>query len=210
MNNTCKWFSKEKRIPKKKRQRGPDLFFPHCLEGIDRLGQQAVVPWERSKTDLDRWLSPWLLPAIVERTSNATKTRVLQTISEISEEHVSPSEWGFSTSALTREDKKKKYEKTSVTFFFLNGVELSLNPVNSANSGNLINLWSMNLAQFKDSVSHMCLSGTVVASWFLTQEVAGSSLFIVMTNIFVTKFNEFSKTFKKNSNEHGISINSSL
>ena len=28
----------------------------------------------------------------------------------------------------------------------------------------------MNSAQFKD-VSHMCLAGTMVASWFLTQEV---------------------------------------
>ena len=28
-------------------------------------------------------------------------------------------------------------------------------------------------AQFKDPVSHMCLDGTMVASWSLTQEVAG-------------------------------------
>ena len=38
----------------------------------------------------------------------------------------------------------------------------------------------MNCVQFKDPVSHMCLAGTVVASWSLTQEVAGSSPFIVM------------------------------
>ena len=31
----------------------------------------------------------------------------------------------------------------------------------------------MNWAQFKDPVSHMCLAGTVVVSWSLTQEVAG-------------------------------------
>ena len=31
----------------------------------------------------------------------------------------------------------------------------------------------MNWAQFKDPVSHMCLAGTVVAFWSLTQEVAG-------------------------------------
>ena len=37
--------------------------------------------------------------------------------------------------------------------------------------------------QFKDSVSHMCLTGTVVASWFVTQEVASSNPFTVMTNI---------------------------
>ena len=36
----------------------------------------------------------------------------------------------------------------------------------------------------------MCLTGAVVASWSLTQEVAGSSPFTVMTNIFVTEFSE--------------------
>ena len=40
----------------------------------------------------------------------------------------------------------------------------------------------MNWAQFKDPVSHMCLTGDVVASLSLTQEVAGSNPFIV-TNI---------------------------
>ena len=33
----------------------------------------------------------------------------------------------------------------------------------------------MNWAQFKDPVSHMCLSGAVVACWFVAQEVAGSN-----------------------------------
>ena len=42
--------------------------------------------------------------------------------------------------------------------FFLNGAELSLN---SVNSGNLMNHRSMNWAQFKDPVSHMCLAGAV-------------------------------------------------
>ena len=32
---------------------------------------------------------------------------------------------------------------------------------------------SLNWAQFKDPVSNMCLAGTVVASWSLTQKVAG-------------------------------------
>ena len=50
-----------------------------------------------------------------------------------------------------------------------------------------------------DHVSHTCLAGAVVASWSLTQEVAGLSPFTVMTNIFVTEFSEFSETFKKNS-----------
>ena len=54
--------------------------------------------------------------------------------------------------------------------FFLNGAELSLNSVNSEK---LINHGSMNWAQFKDPISHMGLAGTVVASWSLTQEMAG-------------------------------------
>ena len=44
----------------------------------------------------------------------------------------------------------------------------------------------MNLAQFKDPVSNMCLAGAVVASWSLTRGdgwVAGLSPFTVMTNI---------------------------
>ena len=48
----------------------------------------------------------------------------------------------------------------------------------------------MNWGQFNDPVSHMCLAGTVVVSWSLTQGVAGSSPFAVMTNVFVTEFSE--------------------
>ena len=51
----------------------------------------------------------------------------------------------------------------------------------------------MNRTEFKDPVSHVCLAGVMVASWSLTQEVAGSSTFTVMTNIFVTEFSEFSE-----------------
>ena len=51
----------------------------------------------------------------------------------------------------------------------------------------------MNWAEFKDPVSHVCLAGTVVASWSLTQEVASSNPFTVMTSIFVTKCSEFSE-----------------
>ena len=43
----------------------------------------------------------------------------------------------------------------------------------------------------------MCLAGTVVTSWSLTQEVAGSGSFTLMTNISVTQFAEFSETFRK-------------
>ena len=49
----------------------------------------------------------------------------------------------------------------------------------------------MNWAQFKDLVSHMCLAGAVVASWSHTQDVAGSSPFNGMTNIFVSELSEF-------------------
>ena len=60
----------------------------------------------------------------------------------------------------------------------------------------------MNWAQFKDPVSHTCLAGTVVATWSLTQKMASSSPFTVMTNIFVTEFSDSVnsvKTFEKNS-----------
>ena len=49
----------------------------------------------------------------------------------------------------------------------------------------------MNWSQFEDPVSHMCLAGTVVTSWSLTQEMADSNPFIVMTNIIDTEFAEF-------------------
>ena len=64
--------------------------------------------------------------------------------------------------------------------FFLNGAERSLNSVNSEN---LINHSSMNWGECKDPVCHVCIAGDVIASWSLTQEVAGSSPFTVMTNI---------------------------
>ena len=45
----------------------------------------------------------------------------------------------------------------------------------------------------------MCLAGTMIASWSLTQEVARSNPFTVMTDIFVTEFRKFSETFRQNS-----------
>ena len=45
----------------------------------------------------------------------------------------------------------------------------------------------MNWAEFKEPISHVCLADTVVTSWSLTQEVAGSSPFTVKRNIFVTE-----------------------
>ena len=69
---------------------------------------------------------------------------------------------------------------------------------NSANSGNRINYWSMNWRQFKDHVSHMCLTHALVASGSLMQEVAGSSPFTVMTNIFLSL--KTMKTLRENWN----------
>ena len=48
-------------------------------------------------------------------------------------------------------------------------------------------------APFKDPVSHMCLADAVVASWSLTQEVAGLSYVTVMSYIFFTKFSKFNE-----------------
>ena len=54
----------------------------------------------------------------------------------------------------------------------------------------------MSQNQFKDFVSHMYLTGAVVASWSLTKGVAGLIPFAVMTNIFVTEFSELRETIK--------------
>ena len=54
--------------------------------------------------------------------------------------------------------------------FFLNGAKLS---TEFSEFRETDNHRSMNWAQFKVPVSHMCCAGTVVACWSLTQEVAG-------------------------------------
>ena len=54
----------------------------------------------------------------------------------------------------------------------------------------------MNWDSFKDFVSHLCLAGAVVASWSLTQEVAGSNTFTIMKSILVTEFGEFNESFR--------------
>ena len=61
----------------------------------------------------------------------------------------------------------------------------------------------MNLAQFKDAVSYLCLACSVVASRSLTQEVADSNPFKAMTILFSTgtEFNEFNESFRKNSDK---------
>ena len=55
----------------------------------------------------------------------------------------------------------------------------------------------MNSSQFKDLVSRMYLADAVVASWFLTEEVAG--IFTEITNIFLLNFLNSVKIFRENS-----------
>ena len=69
-----------------------------------------------------------------------------------------------------------------------------VSPKWDTNSGNPINHQSMNWSKFKDHISSMCLAGTVVASWSLTQEVEGLNPFTVMTNTFVTEFAKLSES----------------
>ena len=56
----------------------------------------------------------------------------------------------------------------------------------------------MNWGQFKDSVSHLCLAAAVVASWSLTQEVAGLNPFNDKTFLSLNLLKSV-KTFRKNS-----------
>ena len=66
--------------------------------------------------------------------------------------------------------------------------------LNSAKSGNQINHWSMNWAEFKDPVPHMSCTGAVVACWSLTQEVAGVRILLLQWQFFfVTEFSEFTE-----------------
>ena len=46
----------------------------------------------------------------------------------------------------------------------------------------------MDWSEFKEPASHMCFTGTVVATWFPTQEMEGLRPFTVVTS--VTEFNE--------------------
>ena len=58
----------------------------------------------------------------------------------------------------------------------------------------------MNWSKFKDPVSHMCLAGTVVASWSLAQGVTGSNPFTVIF-LSLNLLNSM-KTFRENSIIH--------
>ena len=77
--------------------------------------------------------------------------------------------------------------------FSLNGVELSLN---SGNSENRRNHWSMKWVQYKDLLCYLCLCGLGVSSLSLTQEILGSSptlALFIFYSFFVTEFSEFSE-----------------
>ena len=63
---------------------------------------------------------------------------------------------------------------------------------NSANSGNLINHWSMNWGQLKDNFYYLCLISSVLTPWSLTQGFTGSNIHLI-TRFFVTNFAEFSE-----------------
>ena len=59
----------------------------------------------------------------------------------------------------------------------------------------------MNQGQFKDPLCYLCLSGTVVKSQSVTQEVVGTNKTILLIFFFATEFSNSVKTFRKNSNE---------
>ena len=69
---------------------------------------------------------------------------------------------------------EKSGENMRINSFFS---KWNRNSVSSANLGNLINHCSINYDQLKDPVCYLCLTGAEVASWSLTQEVAGSNPF---------------------------------
>ena len=61
----------------------------------------------------------------------------------------------------------------------------------------------MNWAQFRDPLCYLCLPCTVVASWFLIQEVAGlNNLF--KYNTFVTEFSKFSENISSSACERHL------
>ena len=93
--------------------------------------------------------------------------------------------WGIvnkkKTLLLEQKSFPLNYRVVSLSILQFIGVfpKWNRNSMNSAIPGNLINHWSMNWSRFKDPVSHMCLAGSVVASWFSTQETAGLNPFTV-------------------------------
>ena len=65
----------------------------------------------------------------------------------------------------------------------------------------------MNWAQFEDPLYYLCLAGTVVTYWSLTQEVAGSNNLLKRILFFVTEFSNSVKTLRET---QMITINNEL
>ena len=86
-------------------------------------------------------------------------------------------------------------DRSKTLEFFLNRAELSLNSANLKINEAWIGL---NLKILSPHVSCWCC-GSILVSHTRGSCMAGSSPFIVMTNIFVTEFSEFSETCRKNS-----------
>ena len=100
-------------------------------------------------------------------------------------------------------------KSNSTVNFFLNGAESSFNSVNSANSENLINQSSMNWAEFKKPLSHVCLAGAVVGSILGSNTRDGRFKPFYCNNklYFVTEFSEFRETMQETSI---LSVNKSI
>ena len=84
-----------------------------------------------------------------------------------------------------------------LTEFSLNGAELSLNSVNSEN---LRNRWSINWVQYKDLLCYLCLCGLVVSPLSLTQDILGSNPTILFFCFLSLNSQNSVKTFRENSN----------
>ena len=56
----------------------------------------------------------------------------------------------------------------------------------------------MSWVHFTDPISHMRPAGAMVASWYLTQQVAGLNPFIAMIHILSLKSVNSLKTFREN------------
>ena len=88
---------------------------------------------------------------------------------------------------------------TELMEFFLNGAKLSLKSEISGNR-KITEAWigfNLKILSLHMSWWHC---GSILVSHTRGGYVAGSSPFTVMTNIFVTEFSEYSKTFRKNTN----------
>ena len=98
----------------------------------------------------------------------------------------------------------RKHWRKETMGFSLNAAELSLN---SVNSGNLKNHWSMNWDQFNCLLCLLCLNGRVVESLSLTQEIVGSSTAIFLKWYYFCYW--IQRKLRENSNTNSIMLSSS-